>query len=479
MRWSARLPHHPEFRRSVSCAIARLPARSYVRYRQFLHTLLRPRAPIRLAKMNIHEYQAKALFRSHGVPVPDGGAATNEREARTLLQEHGPDVVIKAQVHAGGRGKGRVVKRDRASRTYNDLKRDPERHEGQIAGRRRGGVRLASGVEEGLKEFRPLMDSDSRLVSVQTGPEGVPISAALIEKQSAIAKEFYFSIQVDGANGQPLVVASAEGGQSIEEVNRTNPRAVLRIPVDPTEGFPAFRGRTLASELGLPSSAIRPAGEMFANLYNVFTDMDASLVEVNPFVLTTDGAVVAIDGKVGLDDNASFRHGGYEEWRDRSQENPTEIEAEEANIGSYIKLDGNIGCVVNGAGLAMATMDTLKLHGGEPANFLDIGTVNRKDRVVEALRIIVNDSDVKAIFINIFGGLARVDIVAEGVVDAVNELKIQQPLVVRLNGSNVEEGRRVLHDSGIDVQTADELGDAAELAVTAAATAKRRSRPKS
>ena len=255
--------------------------------------------------------------------------------------------MIKAQVHAGGRGKGRVVKRDRASRTYNDLRRDPERHEGQIAGRRRGGVRLASGVEEGLKEFRPLMDNDSRLVSVQTGPEGVPISAALIEKQSSIAKEFYFSIQVDGANGQPLVVASAEGGQSIEEVNRTNPRAVLRIPVDPGEGFPSFRGRSLASELGLPSSAIRPAGEMFANLYNVFTDMDASLVEVNPFVLTTDGAVVAIDGKVGLDDNASFRHGGYEEWRDRSQENPTEIEAEEANIGSYIKLDGNIGCVVN------------------------------------------------------------------------------------------------------------------------------------
>ena len=426
--------------------------------------------------MNIHEYQAKQLFRARGVPVPGGGAATTEQEARALVKEHGPDVVLKVQVHAGGRGKGRVVKRDRASRVYNDLIREPDRHEGQIAGRRRGGVRLASGVEEALKEFRPLIDSENRLVSIQTGAEGVPISAVLIEQQTSISREYYFSIQIDGANGQPLIVASAEGGQSIEEVNRTNPSAVLRIPVDPVEGFPAFRGRALAHQLGLPTGVVRQAGDMFAALYRVFTEMDASLVEVNPFVLTTDGTVLAIDGKVGLDDNASFRHGGYEEWRDRSQENPTEIEAEEANIGSYIKLDGNIGCVVNGAGLAMATMDTLKLHGGEPANFLDIGTVNRKDRVIEALRIIVNDPDVKAIFINIFGGLARVDIVAEGVVDAVKELEIKQPLVVRLNGSNVEEGRRVLHDSGIAVQTSDELGDAASLAVAAAQSPRRRSR---
>ncbi len=426
--------------------------------------------------MNIHEYQAKQLFKARGVPVPPGGAASTEREARDLIKAHGPDVVLKAQVHAGGRGKGRVVKRDRASRMYNDLRREPQRYEGQIVGRRRGGVRLASGVEEALKEFRPLINSESRLVSIQTGPEGAPISTVLIEQQTSIVKEFYFSVQVDGANGQPLIVASAEGGQSIEEVNRSNPSAVLRVPVDAVEGFPAFRGRSLAHQLGLPSSAIRQAGEMFNALYRVFSEMDASLVEVNPFVLTAEGAVLAIDGKVGLDDNAAFRHGGYEEWRDRSQENPTEIEAEEANIGSYIKLDGNIGCVVNGAGLAMATMDTLKLHGGEPANFLDIGTVNRKDRVVEALRIIVNDDDVKVIFINIFGGLARVDIVAEGVVDAVKELSIKQPLVVRLNGSNVEEGRRVLHDSGIAVQTADELGDAAELAVNAAAAGRRRAR---
>ena len=426
--------------------------------------------------MNIHEYQAKQIFKAHGVPVPGGGPATSEREARDLLKEIGPDVVVKAQVHAGGRGKGRVVKRDRAGRVYGELIADPEKSEGQIIGRRRGGVRLASGVEEALREFRPMMDKDSRLVSIQTGADGVPISAVLIEQQSSIAHEYYFSIQVDGANGQPLIIASAEGGQSIEEVNRTNPRAVLRVPVDPVEGFPAFRGRSLASRLGLPSSAIRACGDMFANLYRVFIDMDASLVEVNPFVLTSEGTVLAIDGKVGVDDNAAFRHGGYEDWRDRSQENPVEIEAEEANIGSYIKLDGNIGCVVNGAGLAMATMDTLMLHGGEPANFLDIGTVNRKDRVVEALRIIVNDPDVKVIFINIFGGLARVDIVAEGVVDAVNELKITQPLVVRLNGSNVEEGRRVLHDSGIAVQTADELGDAASLAVEAAQSVRRRSR---
>ena len=428
--------------------------------------------------MNIHEYQAKQIFRSHGVPVPEGDAVTTEKAVRSLLKRIGPDVVVKAQVHAGGRGKGRIVKRDRAGRVYNGLIADPERNEGQIVGRRRGGVRLVSGVEDALREFRPMMDGESRLVSIQTGAAGAPISAVLIEQQTSISHEYYFSIQVDGASGQPLIIASAEGGQSIEEVNRANPRAVLRIPVDPVEGFPAFRGRTLASQLGLPSSAIRAAGEMFANLYDVFIDMDASLVEVNPFVLTSEGAVLAIDGKVGLDDNAAFRHGGYEEWRDRSQENPTEIEAEEANIGSYIKLDGNIGCVVNGAGLAMATMDTLMLHGGEPANFLDIGTVNRKDRVIEALRIIVNDPDVKVIFINIFGGLARVDIVAEGVIDAVNELKITQPLVVRLNGSNVEEGRRVLHDSGIAVQTADELGAAAALAVEAASSPRRRSRSK-
>ncbi len=428
--------------------------------------------------MNIHEYQAKQIFRSHGVPIPEGGAVTTEKQARDLLKRIGPDVVVKAQAHAGGRGKGRVVKRDRAGRIYNRLITDPERYEGQIVGRRRGGVRLVSGIEDALKEFRLMIDPNSRLVSIQTGSDGVPISAVLIEQQTSITHEYYFSLQVDGASGQPLIIASAEGGQSIEEVNRTNPRAVLRLPVGPLEGFPAFRGRSLASQLGMPSAAIRAAGDMFSNLYDIFIDMDASLVEINPFVLTSEGSVLAIDAKVRLDDNAAFRHGGYEEWRDRAQENPTEIEAEEANIGSYIKLDGNIGCVVNGAGLAMATMDTLMLHGGEPANFLDIGTVNRKDRVIEALRIIVNDPDVKVIFINIFGGLARVDIVAEGVVDAVRELKISQPLVVRLNGSNVEEGRRALHDSGIAVQTADELGDAAALAAGAAKAPRRRSRAK-
>ena len=416
--------------------------------------------------MNIHEYQAKQLFKARGVPVPAGGPASSEAEVRQLVQELGGKVIIKAQVHAGGRGKGRVVSQAGRSRMYRRLESEPDKAEGRLTGRRRGGVRLADSVEAALTEYRAFQDG--YLVTHQTGAEGAPISTVLIEQQTAIAKEFYISIQVDGGAGRPLIVASAEGGQSIEELAVSNPGAIIRQHIDPPEGFAAFRGRALAVRLGLPSAAVRPAGELFAALYRTFIDMDASMVEVNPFVLTNDNRVVALDAKINLDDNASFRHGGYEDWRDRSQENPVEIEAEEANIGSYIKLDGNIGCVVNGAGLAMATMDTLKLHGGEPANFLDIGTVNRKDRVVEALRIIQKDPDVRAIFINIFGGLARVDIVAEGVVDAVNELKIEQPMVVRLNGSNVAEGRRVLHDSGITVQTADELGDAAQLAVAAA-----------
>ena len=417
--------------------------------------------------MNIHEYQAKQILRGHGVPVPAGGVVANEREVRKLLKEIGDDVVVKAQVHAGGRGKGRIVTDERAAaRLFKKLASAPESTEGQVKGRRRGGVRLASGPERALNEFRAMRKH--MLVSRQTGPKGAKISAVLIEQQTTIAKEFYAAVLVDGSIGRPVVVASTEGGQSIEEVAEATPEAIERVPVDPKEGFPPFRARQLARKLGLPSSAIRPAGELLANLYKAFAATDATLVEVNPLVLTGDGQVLAIDAKINIDDNAAFRHDA-EAWRDATQEDPIERAAEQAGIGSYIKLDGNIGCMVNGAGLAMATMDAIKLEGGDPANFLDIGTVNREDRVIEALRIIHKDPDVKAILINIFGGLARVDIVAEGVVKAIRQLRIKQPIIVRLNGSNVEEGRRILEESGVAVQTADALGDAARLAAAAAA----------
>jgi len=417
--------------------------------------------------MNIHEYQAKDILRAHGVPIPPGGVAANEREARRLVKELGGKVVIKAQVHAGGRGKGRVVTDSQAAgRMFKRLDADPAKTEGQVKGRRRGGVRLADGVERALDEFRAMRKH--ALVSRQTGPKGAKISAVLIEQQTAIAGEFYASILVDGSIGRPLVIVSSEGGQSIEEVAAENPAAIHRLPIDPKEGFPAFRARQLAQKLGLPPGAIRPAGELLAGLYRAFLATDATQVEINPFVLTKDGAVLAIDAKINIDDNAAFRHDA-DAWRDATQEDPIERAAEQAGIGSYIKLDGNIGCMVNGAGLAMATMDAIKLEGGDPANFLDIGTVNREDRVIEALRIIHKDPDVKAILINIFGGLARVDIVAEGVVKAVRQLRIKQPIIVRLNGSNVEEGRRILEESGVAVQTADALGDAARLAAEAAA----------
>ncbi len=416
--------------------------------------------------MNIHEYQAKQLLRARGVPVPQGGQATTVRDARRLIRELGGKVVIKAQVHAGGRGKGRIVSTaGRTAAMYKRLEADPAAVEGQVVGARRGGVRLANDLESALEEYRAL--SNHFLVTHQTGPSGAKISSVLIEQQTEIASEFYAAVLIDGSVGKPVVVASTEGGQSIEEVAEQNPRAIIRQPVDPEEGFPAFRGRQLAKRLRLPSSAIRPAGQLFEGLYKTFIETDATLAEINPFVLTADGGIVAVDAKLNLDDNADFRQ-PLEELRDLSQEEQMEIEAERAGIGSYIKLDGNIGCMVNGAGLAMATMDSIMLHGGEPANFLDIGTVNRVDRVISALRIIQKDADVKAILINIFGGLARVDIVAEGVVEAVKKLRIKQPIVVRLNGSNVEEGRKILLESGISVQSAEELGEASRLAVAAA-----------
>ena len=415
--------------------------------------------------MNIHEYQAKAILRAHGVPVPAGGRTTTVRDARSIIRELGGKVVVKAQVHAGGRGKGRVVSTaGNTAEMYERLEADPANVEGAVVGPRRGGVRLAEGIENALEEYRAL--AGHFLVTHQTGPAGAKISSVLIEQQTDIASEFYAAVLIDGSIGKPVVVASTEGGQSIEEVAAQKPRAIIRQPVDPDVGFPAYRGRQLARRLRLPSSAIRPTGELFAGLYRTFVDTDATLVELNPFCLTGAGGIIAVDAKINIDDNASFRQ-PLEDLRDLSQEDKMEIEAEKAGIGSYIKLDGNIGCMVNGAGLAMATMDIIKLHGGAPANFLDVGGGATRERVAEAFKIILSDINVRGILINIFGGIMRCDIIAEGVVAAAREVSLGVPLVVRLEGTNVERGKEILADSGLSIVTGAHLADAAERIVRA------------
>ena len=419
--------------------------------------------------MKIHEYQAKAILAEHGVPVPRGHAVSTLAEVRKVATALGGKVVIKAQIHAGGRGKGRVVAAPSgAARMYARLESDPTTTEGAIRGPRVGGVRLAGDPERALAEARKVLGKV--LVTHQTGPEGRKVRRLLIEEQSAIAAEYYAAVLIDGALGAAVVIASAEGGQAIEEVAARNPKAILRTPIDPVEGFPPYQARHLAKRLKMPDPTLFQAGQLLSGLYATFIATEASLVEVNPFVVTANNRVLAVDAKITFDDSAAFRQ-PHESLRDRDEEDPVEIRAEAAGIGSYIKLGGTIGCMVNGAGLAMATMDSIKLAGGEPANFLDIGTVNQVERVVEALRIINADPDVNAILINIFGGMARVDIIAEGIVAAHRLLRIKHPVVVRLAGSNVQEGRQILARSGLDLINATDLGDAARKAARAAAPA--------
>ena len=411
--------------------------------------------------MKIHEYQAKEILAQHGVPVPKGFAVTTVEQAQQAAEDLGSKVVVKAQIHAGGRGKGRLVaKPSQTAGMYAKLESDPAANEGHVKGSPVGGVRLVNTPLQAATE--------ANLVSHQTGPQGRQVDRLLVEEQSAVKDEYYASVLIDNALGTPVMIASAEGGQAIEEVAENNPDAIIRVPIDPTQGFPPFRGRQLAKQLGIPHEAILQTGRLFAGLYGAFIATDALLVEINPFVVTQDNRVLALDAKVSLDDNAAFRQ-SYQDWRDLNEEDPIEIKAEEAGIGSYIKLDGNIGCMVNGAGLAMATMDTIMLSGGEPANFLDIGTANRVGLVVDALHIITLDPAVKAILVNIFGGMARADIIAEGIVQAHRKFRIKAPIVVRLAGSNIEEGRKILDDSGIDLIQADNLGIAAEKVVAAAA----------
>ena len=416
--------------------------------------------------MKIHEYQAKAILAANGVPVPRGVAVTTVEEAGAAAADLGGKVVVKAQIHAGGRGKGRLIAtQGRTAAMYKRLEADPASTEGAVKGRRVGGVRLADSAAQAQAEAAKMLGKF--LVTHQTGPEGKQVQRLLIEEQSAIADEYYAAVLIDSALGTPVLIVSTEGGQAIEEVAARTPEAIIRVPIDPEPGFPPYRGRQLAKQLGMPKAVILQAGNLFAGLYKAFLATDASLAEINPFVVTEQNRVIAVDAKVSIDDNAAFRQ-PLASLRDKSEENAMEIMAEEAGIGSYIKLDGNIGCMVNGAGLAMATMDTIMLAGGEPANFLDIGTVNRVQLVVDALHIINLDPDVRAILVNIFGGMARVDIVAEGLVVAVNQYGITHPIVARLNGSNVEEGRRIIAASGLEFLLADDLGAAARTAVAAA-----------
>jgi succinyl-CoA synthetase beta subunit len=396
--------------------------------------------------VKIHEYQAKQIMAEFGVPVPRGRVARSPQEARQVAEELGGPVVIKAQIHAGGRGKG-------------------------------GGIKLASTPQEAEQAARQIIGMT--LVTPQTGPEGRLVKSVLVEEQVAADRELYLSVLIDNAAGRPLMMASAAGGMEIEEVAARTPEAIHRTTIDPATGFQPYQGRQLAFALGLGGDLLRPAVQLMTGLYRAFAARDASLAEINPLVVTApppgadpppadEPRLLALDAKMNFDDNALFRHPEVAALRDKDEEDPLEVEAQELGINNYVKLGGDIGCVVNGAGLAMATMDSIKLAGGEPANFLDIGTVNDVARVVNAFKILTADPNVKAILINIFGGMARVDVIAQGIVDAHRQMEVRVPVVVRLAGTNLEEGERILREANLPLIRAEELGEAAAKAVAAA-----------
>jgi succinyl-CoA synthetase beta subunit len=385
--------------------------------------------------MKIHEYQGKALLKEYGVPVPRGIVARTAEEAEAAARELGTDVVVvKAQIHAGGRGKG-------------------------------GGVKLAKSPEEAKQIASEMLGM--MLVTHQTGPEGRDVKTLLIEEGLPIDKEFYLGITLDRGTGRDVLMASSAGGMDIEKVAEETPDLILKATIDPAVGLRPFQARELAFGLGIPGELVNQAAKFMLSLYEAYQKMDASLVEINPFLLTKDNRLIALDAKVNFDDNAMFRHKDFAELRDLNEEEPLEIEASKYDL-NYIKLDGNIGCMVNGAGLAMATMDIIKLHGGEPANFLDVGGGASQERVEQAFKILLADDNVKAVLINIFGGIVRCDMVANGVVAAAKNLGVSIPIVARLEGTNVEEGRRVLGDSGIGIIPAEGMSDAAEKVVSAA-----------
>ncbi|MGH9381427.1 MAG: ADP-forming succinate--CoA ligase subunit beta [Thermoanaerobaculia bacterium] len=387
--------------------------------------------------MKIHEYQAKEILRRYGVATPRGRVTDAAEEAAEICRELGGRCVVKAQIHAGGRGKG-------------------------------GGVKLAGSPEEAAQRAGEILGM--QLVTHQTGPEGQTVRKVLVEEQADIAGESYLGMTLDRARGCPVIMASAQGGMDIEEVAATDPEAIVRQPVDLHLGLQPFQARRVVRALGLTGDSAKQATKLVAGLVRAYLETDASLVEINPLMVTAGGDVMALDAKMNFDDNALFRHPDVAEMRDLHEEDPREVEASEYRL-NYIALDGNIGCMVNGAGLAMATMDIIKLAGGEPANFLDVGGSASEEAVAAAFRILVSDPSVEAVLINIFGGIARTDRIANGVVAALEKLgdaAARVPVVVRLEGTNVEEGRRILHQADFDFLVAEDMGDAAEKVVAAA-----------
>lgn len=385
--------------------------------------------------MNLHEYQAKKLFRDYGVAIPRSILAKNSDEAVTAAQELGGNIwVVKAQVHAGGRGKA-------------------------------GGVKLARSLDE-VRQFASEMIGNT-LKTKQTGDIGLPINMVLIEEGLNIAGELYLSAVVDRATRRISFICSSEGGMDIEEVAESHPDKIINVGVDPAAGYFPYVGRRAGFAMGLEKTQVAKLEKIMANLTRLFIEKDLSMVEINPLIITKEGDLLALDAKIGIDDNALYRHPDLQAMRDPSQEDERENKAQELQL-NYVALDGNIGCMVNGAGLAMATMDIVKLHGGEPANFLDVGGGATAERVKEAFKLILSSPEVKSILVNIFGGIVRCDLIAEGIINAAKEIDLKVPVVARLQGTNVELGRKMLNESGLNIQAADDLTDAAQRAVKAA-----------
>src|SRR6476660_9227447 len=392
--------------------------------------------------MNIHEYQAKELLQKFGVATPRGKVASSPEEAEQIAREIAPaEIVVKAQIHAGGRGKGTFA---------NGFK---------------GGVHVCKTPEEAREIARKMLGQT--LVTHQTGPAGRVVNKVLVAEAAQIAREVYFAILLDRATAAPLIVASTEGGVEIETVAAKSPERIIRESIDPLAGLQPFQTRKLAKQLGFDSSQLKSASKLFEGLYRTFVAFDCSMVEVNPLVVTAKGEVLALDAKFNFDDNALYRHPEIAALRDVAEEDPREVEASKHGL-SYIGLDGNIACLVNGAGLAMATMDIIKFYGGEPANFLDVGGGATEEQVTEAFKILIADKKVKAILVNIFGGIMKGDVIARGIINAAKTVKLSVPLVVRLEGTNVERGKQLLKDSGLALIAADDLADAAQKAVAAA-----------
>ena len=384
--------------------------------------------------MDIHEHQAKELLRDYNIPTPNGKAVFSVEDALLVAKElPGPVYVVKAQIHAGGRGKA-------------------------------GGVKVVNDLEAVKNAAETILGQ--KLITPQTSSEGKLVQRLYIEDGCDIDSEYYFSMVIDRVSSRISVIASTEGGMDIEKVAEENPEKILSFNIDPTIGFQPFHSRLIANNLNLSGTSFKQAGNFFSQLYKLFTESDASLLEINPLVLTSENSLIALDAKMSFDNNALYRHPKIMALRDETEEDPAEILASKYDL-AYIKLDGTIGCLVNGAGLAMATMDIIKLKGSSPANFLDVGGSARKEKVTEAFKIILSDEAVKGILVNIFGGIMRCDIIAEGVVAAAKALSLTKPLVVRLAGTNVEEGKKILSDSGLKITPADDLDDAAMKIVSA------------